>query len=100
MYIYSLAKHPPSAGFLSPTGGAAPRAPPSRHPRRPFGSTPPSAVVKEKKIGVSEYPILYYNGIYNALCDGSRNTDFAMLIKAKKIMGIREVDCLNTNKAV
>jgi len=43
-----LAKHPYSAGFLSPSGGAAPPL------WRPIGKPPPSAVVKEygkKKLG-------------------------------------------------
>ena len=43
-----LAKHLPSAGFLSPSGGAALSASPLRRLRRPFGKPPPSAAVKKK----------------------------------------------------
>ena len=48
-----LAKHPPSVGFSSPSGGVLPSAPPLGRLGHPSGKPPPSAVVKEKiKFGV------------------------------------------------
>ena len=51
LYSYILAKHPPSAGFPLPSGGAEPRAPPLGCLRRPFGKPLPSVAVKKKKNG-------------------------------------------------
>ena len=45
-----LAKHPPSAGFPSPSGGAAPSASPLGPFRCPFWKPPPSAAVKDRNI--------------------------------------------------
>ena len=42
--VYRLAKHPPSAGFPSPSEGAAPPVPPSGLLGRPFGKE-----IKRKK---------------------------------------------------
>ena len=45
----TLAKHPPSTGFPSPSREAPPSAPPLGRPRRLFGRPPSLATVKEKK---------------------------------------------------
>ena len=46
LYI-ELAKHPHSAEFLLPSGGAAPQAPALWRHRRPFRKPPPSAAGEE-----------------------------------------------------